>query len=260
MSFVSVIGRLGACGTTTFRRFRDPEHVELREDRVMTVRDVAELIDVPDPAWPWIRDLVDSAHVPAFLLPVEPSHGRRTLHSLQISAASMMGALALRSGGLLVDHGWLRLLGGGTDGLPDLASANGLGRPDPDRRQPPLLLVAIDVLGGRFAVNQGNLPGQVGDVCYWGPDVLQWHSIRMRYSEFVQWSLGGGLTDFVADLRWNGWEQDVAPLPPGQGLAFVPPLYTRGEGPDRARRSRAPLMKLAALHSQVAPHRTGEVR
>ena len=34
------------------------------------------------------------------------------LSRLQVTARSMMGALALSSGGMLVDHGWVRLLGG----------------------------------------------------------------------------------------------------------------------------------------------------
>lgn len=63
-----------------------------------------------------------------------------------------MGALALPTGGLLVDTGWLRVLGGsgGDRGLPSPPQANDL----PGDEQPPAApLVGYDVLGGRFEVN-----------------------------------------------------------------------------------------------------------
>jgi hypothetical protein len=67
-----------------------------------------------------------------------------------------MGALARHTGGLLVDDGRLRVLGGGDErGLPSLAQANGL----PGDEQPPAaLMVGHDVLGGRFEVNEWSRP------------------------------------------------------------------------------------------------------
>lgn len=64
----------------------------------------------------------------------------------------------LSSGGLLVDHGWFRVLGGGCTQLPDLAAGNDLGPPAAGAEPPPLLTAAFDVPGGRFAVNGGGLP------------------------------------------------------------------------------------------------------
>ena len=52
----------------------------------------------------------------------------------------------------------MRLLGGGA-GLPDLAAANDLGPPGASG-PPPWLTVGFDVLGGRFAVSGGGLPGR----------------------------------------------------------------------------------------------------
>jgi hypothetical protein len=40
----------------------------------------------------------------------------------------MLGAPAINSGGMLADHYWVRLLGGGSGHLPDLATASGWGR------------------------------------------------------------------------------------------------------------------------------------
>lgn len=120
---------------------------------------------MPDPAWPQWLELVRLALAPAVVLPIARQAGLEVLFRLQVTARSM-GALALNSGGL-------RLLGGGSGELPDLAAANGLGPPGASG-PPPWLTVGFDVLGGRFAVNGGGLPGQPGEVCYWGPDTLAW--------------------------------------------------------------------------------------
>ena len=63
------------------------------------------------------------------------------------------------------------------------------------------------MLGGRFAVN-GGLPGQPGEVCYWGPDTLAWTVLRAGYSQFARMVLGGGLAGFYQDLRWPGWQDE----------------------------------------------------
>src|SRR4051794_4071605 len=45
---------------------------------------------------------------------------------------------------MLLDHGWLRLLGGGSEGLPSLAEANALGEPTADGRRPGILVVGFE--------------------------------------------------------------------------------------------------------------------
>jgi hypothetical protein len=65
-------------------------------------------------------------------------------------------------------------------------------RPAEDLAEVPWLTVGFDVLGGRFAVNGGGLPGQPGEVCYWGPDTLAWTALGAGYSQFARMVLSGG--------------------------------------------------------------------
>lgn len=141
------------------------------------LRSESELADVDEPAWPGLATLIDAAPLPVVVLPVPPDQARAVLYRLQVTARSALGALALNCGGLLIDHGWLRVLGGGGDGLPDIAAVNDLADPARTHSPPPFLTVAFDVLGGRFAVDGGGLGVQPGQVCYWGPDTLEWSGL-----------------------------------------------------------------------------------
>src|SRR5438067_3056212 len=107
------------------------------------MRSVEELTATPDPAWPALEAELRS-NPQVTILPVAAAAARDCLFRLQVSARSRLGALALHTGGLLVDDGWLRVLGGGDHaGLPSLAQANGL---PGDGRPPASLVVGHDVL------------------------------------------------------------------------------------------------------------------
>ena len=134
---------------------------------VPDLRSPSELADVDEPAWPELAALIDAAPSPVVVLPVPVDQARAVLYRLQVTARSALGALALNCGGLLIDHGWLRVLGGGGDALPDLATVNDLGDPVQSQGPPSFLAVAYDALGGRFAIDGGGLGIQQGKVCYW---------------------------------------------------------------------------------------------
>ena len=180
---------------------------------------IEELRDVDDPAWPVIEEAIAGADRPAEIIAGDRAAGEQTLLLLQVTTRSFLGALALHTGGLLVDHGWLRILGGGRGPL-NLCTANGVDQP-PDE-PPGQVLVAFDVLGSKFAINGGALPGSPGEVCYFAPDDLAWLPLEMKFSEFVLWSLTDSLGLFYEHLRWPGWEAEVASLALDQGLSLVP--------------------------------------
>lgn len=206
------------------------------------IRSVAELEDVAEPVWPILQEAVAGAAVPVEVLGVTPEQGREVLHRLQVTTRSALGALARHCGGLAIDGGWLRILGGGYSGgrgaLADLATTNGILEPPGPGTGPRLLVVAHDVLGGRFAVDGGALGLGPGEVCYWAPDSLDWESLEIGHGAFVEWALGGGTTEFYADLRWPGWEADVTDVRLDEGLtAYPPPWSAEGQGPGVTRRA-----------------------
>jgi hypothetical protein len=75
-----------------------------------------------------------------------------------------MGAIVYETGGLLIDNGWLRLLGSGHDRLTrTLPSWN-------HERSAGYLLVGGDVIGGFFAINGGALGPDPSKLYYWAPE------------------------------------------------------------------------------------------
>jgi hypothetical protein len=217
----------------------------------VALRSAEELAGVADPAWPGIAELIAGAASPVEVL--EPDRSRDTLYRLQVTVRSALGALAWNAGGVLIDAGWLKLLGCGARDLPGLAEANGLGEPGPESGPPGLLTVAFDVLGGRFAVNGGALGAARGEVCYFGPDTLAWLPLGAGHGAFVSWALSGRTEEFYEDLRWPGWRAETAALTPGQGLSVYPPPWS-AEGKDLAQSSRRPaaVTELAAFHEHTA--------
>jgi len=178
-------------------------------------------------AWTLLRRWVDAAANEVTLHPPDEAGGPAALTALGVTERSLLGALALNTGGLAVDHGWLRVHGG-----PALV--------DWRDRLEGSLLVGHDVVAGFYAVDPRD-----GEVRYLGPDTLEWMGLEMSHSEWVHWTLAGDLESFYANLRWPGWERESAALATDQGLRVDPPPFTRaGRVIADASRTPAPVAEL----------------
>jgi hypothetical protein len=218
------------------------------------MRPLDELAVPEDSAWPALAAAVERSSVGARAAPADPDPAAQTLVRLQVTTRSVLGALAFHCGGLVVDSGWLRILGGGSPGLPDLVTANGL---QDAVGPPPFLLVAYDVLGGRFAVDGGGLGVAPGEVCYWGPDTLAWTGLGAGHAAFVHWAVGGeGLAEFYASLRWDGWERVVREVPLSHGLSVLPPPFARGDDTAPSRQA-IPFAEVLGFYDEMARRLTG---
>ena len=228
----------------------------------MTIRPLAELINKKEPGIVPVREWIPAAaknHVEE--LPGSRVAGERALYALQITSRLPMGGLALETGGLLIDHGWIRVLGGGGPRLPRaIHQWNGVEAGRPSQRLPGTILVADDVLGGFFAINGGGLKGPPGHVFYYAPDSLAWEDVAGSYSEWLVWAMNGDVGKFYEDFRWPNWRRDVESLPGDQGISVYPFLFAAGEGIARRSRKPVPLQELWLLHVQEFPRQLGSKR
>ncbi|UOD28862.1 DUF2625 family protein [Massilia violaceinigra] len=195
------------------------------------MRHLSELLDTADPAFPLIQQWASAADLPVELLP--PSADRaEVLLALQVTTRSAMGALAYESGGILVDGGWLRILGSGHPRLERSITAWNAGKSDG------FLLVADDVLGGFFAVNGGGLGDGQGMVYYLAPDTLVWESLEVGFTDFVEWALTSRIRAFYGREIMEKYAPEVDAMSGEQCFGFFPFLWTReGSHESSARRA-----------------------
>ncbi len=211
----------------------------------MKLRTLDELICKDDPGWPIVLDWISDAKNKIEILPCSEPLRSDALLDTQVTTRSPMGAIIYESGGLLIDHGWLRILGSGHPRLPRslpdwTRTATGFGPCE----AAPFVLIADDVLGGFYALDAGAL-GEPGKIFYLAPDTLQWENTEKGYSDFLYgFCFNGDLEDYYTPYRWTGWQEEVATLGGDEALSIAPPLCIQelnGITRSIAERSRRPV-------------------
>lgn len=188
--------------------------------------------------WRMIQTWAAKAVNTVELLPVEGSKGEEEIARLKLSLRSTLGAVAQYTGGILVQHGWLRILGSGSPRLSRRLTEWNEGTLElTERRLDGALLVADDVMGGFFALNFGAFDGGHGDVYYFAPDTLKWERFGVPYSDFLEWACSGDLDLFYETFRWPGWKEELERVRGDQAFSVYPPLCMSGE--QIQKRSRA---------------------
>ena len=178
------------------------------------MRTLEELINKEEPAWDLIQEWLQEAINSYEVLPRDDKRAETELLNAQITTRSPMGAILYETGGILINGGWIRLLGSGSERLDRGMFQWNKGKTFENYGQPPaFLLVADDILGGFFAINGGAF-GQddLGQIYYLAPDTLSWEPMNCGYSEFVCWTLEGDIDLFYEPYYWKGWQEEVPKL------------------------------------------------
>jgi hypothetical protein len=204
----------------------------------MSKRKLDELIDNQEPAIKLLQQLVNDAKVPCELLPPGPEREKALLY-LQVTTRSTLGALAYDTGGLLIDDGWLRLLGSGHAKL-----SRSLHEWNSPRTDGAFYLVGDDLAGGFFAINGGAFGDDLGSVYYWPPDSLEWESLERGFTDFVAMFLTQTIENYYTDLRWSSWREDARSASSDQCFAFFPFLWTKEGSVERSHRSVVPMSQM----------------
>ena len=193
------------------------------------MRTLEELINKEEPAWDLIQEWLQEAINSYEVLPRDAKRAETELLNAQITTRSPMGAILYETGGILINGGWIRLLGSGCERLDRGMFQWNKGKTFEHYGQPPaFLLVADDILGGFFAINGGAF-GQddLGQIYYLAPDTLSWEPMNCGYSEFVCWTLEGDIDLFYEPYYWEGWQEEVPKLNGNQVFSFFPFLWTK---------------------------------
>jgi hypothetical protein len=213
-------------------------------------------VTTSDSAWGQFSAWIDAASGRVRVLPPDEARAQTVARALGVSERSSLWAMATNAGGLLIDDGWIRVLGGGTPGQrAELADWNGLSSAPTFVKHPALFVVGFDVLGGLFALDGGALGPGGGDVCYFAPDSLAWEPLGVGYTAWLEWLLVDArpLDSFAASLRWSTWRDDVRGLPLDTALSAWPFPWTKeGQAVEAVSRAAVPAAEVVALAFESA--------
>lgn len=218
------------------------------------MRTVEELINTTEPGWELVEKWIAAATNKVEVLPADAEKAKDVLYKTQVTTRSPMGAIVYATGGILIDNGWIRILGSGHSKLnrtlPDWnkgKSINEFGE------APPFLLIADDVIGGFFAINGGAWGNETaGKIYYLSPDTLEWENLDLSYTEFLLFCFNGKMDEFYDKLRWENWVAEVSILDGMQAFYFVPFLWaTEGKDINNNSRSVVPIEELYNLSMEM---------
>ena len=213
----------------------------------MIKRPLSELINKQEPGWELVLDWIKEAKNKVQVLPKTQARADSALLAAQVTTRSPMGAIVYETGGILVDNGWLRILGSGCLAMDrDLISWN-------KDKQQGFLLVADDVMGGFYALNGGAFDSEsLGKIFYFAPDNLRWEATNKTYSDFLIFCFSGDLASYYKNLRWKGWEREINALNRNQGIMCIPFLFTKeGKNVAKNMRKAVPIAELWGINQDI---------
>ncbi len=191
------------------------------------MKPITDLINKEEPGWELVSEWIKEATNKVEVLPREQKSAELALFNTQVTTRSPMGAIIYETGGILIDNGWIRILGSGSEkmnrNLPDWNKGKSITE---FGQQASYFLVGDDVIGGFFAINGGEFGEDLGQMYYFAPDCLEWDAMEMGYSDFIWWTLTGDLEQFYEGSRWDNWKEEIENLNGNDGIGFYPFLWT----------------------------------
>ena len=162
------------------------------------------------------------------------------LSAVGASPDSVFGTVILNTNGIVVDN-WISILGHSSTqhaGVADFSTRMGLDLGA-------MLVVAVDMVGGLFAINMGKFDEDHGLVWYFAPDTLNWEPLGFRYSEFIARIAQGDINKYYQSFRWKGWEKDVEEIDGfNYGILIYPYLWAKECDIESSSRKAVPLKEI----------------
>ncbi len=202
------------------------------------MKSIDELINIQEPGWANVTEWISKAKNNVEVLSVDSLKAKEALYRTQVTTRSPMGAIIYMTGGILIDHGWIRILGSGNPKLNRTLPEWNKGKTFEEYGQTSkFLLIADDAVGGFFLLNGGGLGDDIGKVYYLSPDNLEHEPLDLTYSDFLKFCLNGDLDTFYKECRWTNWKAEVEQLDGNEVFSFFPYLWSL-EGKDINKNSR----------------------
>lgn len=159
-----------------------------------------------------LKAVLDGATTKVSLINPDEKAVAHLKEAYSFNEETFFGVVLSKTGGIVIDD-WIRIYGSGKyDFYKKNTSLSEWGA----------MIIAEDIVGGLFSLDSN------GIINYFAPDSLQWESLDIKYSQFIQWAtIKERVDNYYETFRWDGWEKDSAMLSSTQGLICFPPLWTR---------------------------------
>ncbi|RXK86626.1 DUF2625 family protein [Filimonas effusa] len=193
------------------------------------MKPLSQLLINKSDTWSLIKKQIQKAKNPVTILPKNAENADRTLYQAQVTINSPMGAVIYETGGILIDSGWIRILGSGSRYLNRNVMKWNKGKSFSKwGERPSFILIADDVLGGFYAINGGGIDTiGIGEVFYFSPDDARWSNLQLSYSGFLNFCFQGNLAEYYKNLRWVSWKKDIKKMNGDSGFITFPFLWSK---------------------------------
>ncbi len=218
----------------------------------------AEELTKDTSGWSIVAQAISIARNKFKILPANPAKSKIAIYETQVTTRSPMGAIIYLTGGILIEDGWIRILGSGNPLLDRSLPEWNKGKTFTEYgQQPKFLLVADDAVGGFFAINGGALGNEIGNIYYLAPDDLKWEALNITYSDFINFCFVGDMKLFYGDLGWPQCRQDIIKLTGNDSFFFYPYRWSK-EGKDisKDKRSIVPVSEVYIDETNAMNNRT----
>jgi hypothetical protein len=189
--------------------------------------------------WDVVEEAMRIARNKYEILPFDKEKAKTALYKTQVTAHSPMGAVVYLTGGILIENGWIRILGSGNVKLNRSLPEWNKGKTFTEFGEAPkFLLVGDDAIGGFFAINGGEFGNSdPGKIYYLAPDDLKWEPLKLIYTDFINICFTVNIEQFYSGLLWKSYREDTKSLTGDQAFLLYPYPWTK-EGKDVNKDSR----------------------
>ena len=167
------------------------------------------------------------------------------IEKIGVTTNSVLGCIIYNLEFLLVDN-WVRVIGRGNKGKYGIIDFNSYFM----KYEKNMFVVATDVIGGIFAINQGKYCEDIGKVWYLAPDTLEWESLSFEYSEFIAWLAQGNINEFYQSMRWKNWRDLAINVEIDQGILIYPFLWSDEIIIQNATKKIVPFYELVSINME----------
>lgn len=167
---------------------------------------------------------------------------KSVIEELNVNEQSVLGQVLLNVSGVVIND-YLRIWG---NDEPNILYQNNKVKQFYSGNK---LIVANDIWGGLFAISNGDFEGNMRDIWYFAPDLLEWENLDINYAEFLSWACGSGLEEFYQSFLWEDIDSILREINVNQAILIYPFLWAKECSLETADKKIVPLEELVAINA-----------